>query len=79
VKCYAVAAQRTVKTSSPGERLIGDGLVTVDSALGRHKDASKSLNIPKSRTWVGYQMGHFDLLNHADVYTQIRNWLQEPA
>jgi pimeloyl-ACP methyl ester carboxylesterase len=79
VKCYAAAAMRTAKRSKLSERLVGDGLVPLDSALGRHRDATKALLIPKNRQWVGYGMGHRELLSHADVYAQVRRWLQEPA
>jgi hypothetical protein len=62
VRCYAVG-------------LIGDGLVPVDSALGRHKDPLRSLNFPESRRWLGRGLGHFDLLSDTTVYKRIRQWL----
>jgi hypothetical protein len=73
--CHAAAAT-TGKT--PGDlngRLLGDGLVSVSSALGRHDDPARSLSIPESRQWVGYGMTHMDLLSRAEVYDQIRDWL----
>ena len=79
VKCYAVAAVRAAKRSLLSERLIGDGLVTPDSALGRHRDSTRTLAIPRNRQWVGYGMGHRELLNSTDVYSQISTWLQEPG
>ena len=79
VKCYAAAAVRAAKRGLLSERLIGDGLVPLDSALGRHRDPNRSLAIPKDRQWVGYRMGHRDLLNHPEVYAQLRAWLQQPA
>jgi len=57
--------------------LIGDGLVTLDSALARHRDSTRMLAIPRNRQWVGYGMGHRELLNHPEVYRQISTWLQE--
>jgi len=77
VKCYAAAAVRAAKRSLLSERLIGDGLVTPDSALGRHSDSTRMLAIPRSRQWVGYGMGHRELLNRPEVYDQISGWLQE--
>ena len=59
------------------DRLLGDGLVSVSSALGRHEDAERSLAIPESRQWVGYGMNHMDLLSRPEVYEQIRRWLAE--
>ena len=75
VKCYAAAAVRSAKRGKLSEKLVGDGLVPLDSALGRHRDAKLSLKIPKSRQWVGYGLGHRDLLSHPDVYAQLRRWL----
>ena len=79
VKCYAAAAVRAAKSGLLSERLVGDGLVPLDSALGRHRDAARTLAIPKHRQWVGYKMGHRELLNHPDVYAQLHAWLQQPA
>lgn len=79
VKCYAAAAVRAAKRSLLSERLIGDGLVTLDSALGRHRDRTQMLAIPKDRQWVGYGMGHRELLSSPDVYSQISTWLEEPG
>jgi len=79
VKCYAAAAVRAAKRSLLSERLIGDGLVTPDSALGRHRDSTRTLAIPRNRQWVGYGMGHRELLNSPVVYSQISTWLQEPG
>jgi pimeloyl-ACP methyl ester carboxylesterase len=66
VECYAMAS---------GTGKIGDGLVPVDSALGRHKDPRRTLAFPKSHQWVGNGLSHFDLLNAPAVYHQIRQWL----
>ena len=79
VKCYAAAAVRAAKRSLLSERLIGDGLVTPDSALGRHRDRARMLAIPRNRQWVGYGMGHRELLSRPEVYRQISTWLQEPG
>ncbi len=79
VKCYAAAAVRATKRSRLSERLIGDGLVTLDSALGRHRDRTRMLTIHKDRQWVGYGMGHRELLSRPEAYHQISAWLQEPG
>jgi len=75
VKCYAAAAVLAEKRGLLSDRLVGDGLVPLDSALGQHRDVTRSLKIPKSRQWVGYGVGHRDLLCHPDVYAQVRRWL----
>ncbi len=79
VRCYTAAAVRAAKRSLLSDRLIGDGLVPLDSALGRHRDTARRLAIPKNRQWVGYRMGHRELLNHPEVYSQLSAWLQEPS
>ncbi|MHB8474625.1 MAG: esterase/lipase family protein, partial [Gammaproteobacteria bacterium] len=75
VKCYAVAASIAEKRGARVKQLLGDGLVPLDSALGRHADASKSLSFPKTRQWVGYGMNHMDLLDRKQAYAQLKRWL----
>lgn len=75
VVCYAIAASLAKKSGEPAKALLGDGLVTVSSALGQHTHANRSLAIPKSRQWIGYGMNHLDLLDRKEVYARIRRWL----
>ncbi len=75
VACYAIAATTAATAGGLGDRLIGDGLVTVASALGRHKDPARDLAFPPDRQWIGCAMNHFDLLDRADVYERIERWL----
>jgi pimeloyl-ACP methyl ester carboxylesterase len=75
IRCYAAAASKSVRQGKPGARIRGDGLVPVDSALGRHRDVRIDLAIPDARRWIGYDMGHFDLLSRSDVYERIKRWL----
>ena len=79
VKCYAAAAVRAAKRNALSDRWVGDGLVPLDSALGRHRDAERTLAIPKHRQWVGFRMGHRELLSHPDVYSQLHTWLKQPT
>ena len=74
-RCYAIAASRQQRPGAAGARVRGDGLVPVASALGRHADPARDLGLPESRRWVGYGMGHFDLLCRRDVYERVRDWL----
>lgn len=75
IKCYAIAAAITKRAGGIGEQAVGDGLVPVDSALGRSVDPQSSLAIPSSRTWVAYGINHFDLLHHQKVFVRLRRWL----
>ena len=74
VQCYAIAATRQ-ESARCGPDLLGDGLVTVDSALGRHANPEMSLKLDEAHQWVGYGMNHWDLLSDASVYKQLRRWL----
>jgi len=75
VRCYTIAAITGTKAGDLSGELLGDGLVAVNSALGRHNDPRLTLSFAQSRQWVGYGMNHWDLLSHPAVYDQIRNWL----
>jgi hypothetical protein len=70
VECYAVAA-----TTSAAEdpRPAGDGLVSVDSALGRHGDPQLALTFAGSA--IVYGCRHLDLLDHPDVRAALSAWL----
>ncbi|HEY4930401.1 MAG TPA: hypothetical protein VII23_02430, partial [Terriglobales bacterium] len=74
VRCYAIAATRRQATGNPGLDLLGDGLVPVNSALGRHQNPEMCLRFSESRQWISHGMSHWDLLSHPAVYGQIRRW-----
>ncbi len=75
-QCYAIAASKGEASNKLGDDLIGDGLVTVRSALGHHKNTELELLLPQSQQWIGRQMNHWDLLHNPDVYRQIKQWLE---
>jgi pimeloyl-ACP methyl ester carboxylesterase len=77
VACYFAAATLGRRMRDLNDRLLGDGLVPVESALGRHAEADKNLAIPASRQWIGFSMSHWDLLDRPEVYEQLRRWLAE--
>lgn len=72
VRCYAIAASRS---AGPGPRLRGDGLVSVDSALGRHRDPARTLAFPEGHRWIAFGTGHLGLLSSVPVYETMRAWL----
>jgi hypothetical protein len=74
VECFAMAAAAS-EAGDLRSRLIGDGLVPVDSALGRHEETGKTLLFPESRQWIAPGMKHFDLLSRPEAYEKIREWL----
>jgi hypothetical protein len=76
VRCYAAAASIGQRKGDLKDRLLGDGIVPLDSALGRHPDPARALAFSEEWQWIGYGIGHLELLNHRDVYTQLRQWLE---
>lgn len=77
VAAYAAAATLGARRSVVAERLVGDGLVPLDSALGRDSDRRRCLGIPESHQWIGYRMGHLELLARPEVTARLRSWLKE--
>ncbi len=76
VLCYSIAAAIGKESNQLGDELIGDGLVTLNSALGHHKNAKLNLLLPETHQWIGRDMNHMDLLNHPEVYETIKQWLK---
>ena len=68
VRCYAIAGTRDDAQPLPA-RPRGDGLVPVDSALG------KRLRLPRSQRAICAGVDHFQLLGDATVYRQLAQWL----
>lgn len=67
VACYAVAGSLAGRA--------GDGLVPIDSALGVHPLAELTLAFPDTHTLTVANAGHFELLERADIYARLRDWL----
>lgn len=72
VGCFAVAG---VVSEGLAGRLPGDGLVPVDSALGRHPDPARDLGLPDDHVCVVPGTSHLDLLSSPDVLEVVRSWL----
>jgi hypothetical protein len=72
VACYAIAG--TLATAA-ADRLPGDGLVPVASALGVHPDPARTLAFPDAHRWVALGTAHRELLGAPAVYATIRSWL----
>lgn len=79
VASYAVAAVLGERPRNLADKVLGDGLVPLDSALGRHRSRTRALCIPEDRQWVAYGMGHLDLLRRPEVFARIETWLRMPA
>lgn len=72
VACFAIAASRGKGAS---DSLRGDGLVPVESALGRHKDPAFDLKFGADHQWVALGTSHLGLLSSKGVYAKILAWL----
>jgi hypothetical protein len=75
VACFTVAATLAAKRSLLADRLIGDGLVPLNSALGVHSDPARSLVFAKSSQLVVYRTNHMALLGSVEVSEQLLTWL----
>lgn len=75
VQCYAIAGTTGRRLGDIRDRLLGDGVIPLDTALGRHPDPAYNLRFPKAHTWVAFGIHHLDLLSRVEVYHRIRAWL----
>jgi pimeloyl-ACP methyl ester carboxylesterase len=78
VACYTVAATTAAKRSALVDRLLGDGLVPLHSALGRHDEPQRNLVFTAASQWIAYRTNHMALLSSPAVSTQIIEWLKDP-
>lgn len=72
VACFAAAGSLSAE---PAVSPRSDGLVPVDSALGQHPEPILNLGFPPEHRWVGYGVGHLDLLDAPQVYERVRSWV----
>jgi hypothetical protein len=77
VACYAVAATLGEKRSALAERLTGDGLVPLRSALGVHDEDERCLHFVPENIFIAYQLNHMQLLHDPAVTDKIVSWLGE--
>jgi hypothetical protein len=76
VACFTVAATMAAKRSLLADRLIGDGLVPLNSALGVHSDPARNLAFAKSSQLIVYRTNHMAMLGSAEVGEQLVTWLR---
>jgi len=80
IQCYAIAATKSNKESSKvNHYLVGDGLVSLNSALGEHKSNSLNIEFAKGQQWIARSIGHMQLLSDINVYKMIENWMREES
>jgi pimeloyl-ACP methyl ester carboxylesterase len=71
VDCFFVAGTLSQRSD---RGLRGDGMVSVDSALGRHVRAELSLSPPEAHQLVAYGVNHLGLLSSPEVYRALSAW-----
>lgn len=76
VACYAIAG---TAATQPVENPPGDGLVPVDSALGRRGPPGLDLGFPEANQWIALGTGHLELLHRPEVYATLLGWLRADA
>ncbi len=75
VACYAIAATTAAKHGIVADRIVGDGLVPLRSALGQHDDPGRCLGFPKASQQIVYQTSHMGLLSSPEVTRHLTRWL----
>jgi pimeloyl-ACP methyl ester carboxylesterase len=75
VQCFAVAATIGAETDTLIQRLAGDVLVPLASALGQHPDPQRTLHFAATGQQTVYRTNHMQLLGSSAVYELLLAWL----
>lgn len=73
---FLVAATLGRNEDDPRGRWLGDLLVPVESAVGHSRRPSRRFSARDQAGRVFYNMSHFALMYHGDVYAAIAEWLE---
>jgi pimeloyl-ACP methyl ester carboxylesterase len=84
VDCFAVAATTLAPGKGPlpalrealARKMVGDGLVSLESALGLHAEPGRCLAFPPENQWIAQGMNHMELLRRPEVAQQLLRWLR---
>ena len=76
IACFSVAATLAARRGPLAERLVGDGLVPLRSALGRHDDPARDLGLHRHPHWISHRTGHIELLHRPEIGERILGWLR---
>lgn len=75
LRCFVLAGSRQKHPTRAARSPLGDGLVSVSSALGQHRDPARCLQVPESHRAVCYGVNHMQLLSSDAVYQQVGAWM----
>jgi len=73
---FAIAGTMAAAEGGLKDRLLGDGLVPVASALGKHRLAKRTIRFPLAHQRVFECVDHMQLLSSDAVFEQLRDWLK---
>lgn len=74
VPCFTIAATLAAQRSALADRLVGDGLVPLRSALGQHAQPQHTLRFAPVAQHVLYRTNHMELLSSPAVARQLKVW-----
>jgi len=72
VKTHLIAASKSPVDVESQDKLKGDGLVPVNSALAHHHDPEAALGLSEQHTHLVLATGHLQLLSSPEVYRVLR-------
>lgn len=75
VDCFALAGTLAGQRGALADRLMGDGLVPLSSAMGQHDEPTRRLPFDKRQQRIFNRTGHLDLLASPKVAMQLQQWL----
>ncbi|KPA14667.1 permease [Candidatus Magnetomorum sp. HK-1] len=78
IQSYAIGGTIGDNKGHIKDRLFGDGIVPLESALGQHSKPEQCLAFPESHQWIGYGINHLNLLYNKSVYEKIKQWCAAP-
>ncbi len=75
VACFTAAGTLAPQRGLMADRLSGDGLVPLRSALGQHEDPARRLVFARDSQRTFDRTGHLELLSSTAVAEQLVRWL----
>jgi pimeloyl-ACP methyl ester carboxylesterase len=75
IEFFAIAAITGKETAHASTQILGDTLVDVKSALGKHKKKDKNLNFKEENTFIAFENNHLDLLSNPKILDKLKAWL----
>lgn len=79
VQIFLLAATQAEQPKGLRHALLGDGLVSLASAWGEHRDRRLALHVPPSHRALVTSANHWDLLSHPEAYARLKQWLAPHA